>query len=83
LNFAALVFPVLLNGVPTGTATLLDGTTALATATLNGSGIVTFTTTLGTGSHSISVAYSGDSQYAPSQSNTDALVSKGMPTTCE
>jgi hypothetical protein len=83
LNFAALVFPVLLNGVPTGTATLLDGTTALATATLNGSGIVTFTTTLGAGSHSISVAYGGDSQYAPSQSNTDALVSKGMPTTCD
>jgi hypothetical protein len=83
LNFSALVFPVLLNGVPTGTATLLDGTTVLATATLNGSGVATFTTTLGSGSHSISVAYGGDTQYAPSQSNTDALVSKGMPTSCD
>jgi hypothetical protein len=83
LNFAALVFPVLLNGVPTGTATLLDGTTVLATATLNSYGVATFTTTLVAGSHSISVAYGGDSQYAPSQSNTDALVSKGMPTTCQ
>jgi hypothetical protein len=83
LNFAALVVPVLLNGVPTGTATLLDGTTVLATATVNSYGVATFTTTLGAGSHSISVAYNGDSQYAPSQSNTDALVSQGTAGTCD
>jgi Bacterial Ig-like domain (group 3) len=82
LNFYSLVVPVLLNGVPTGTATLVDGTTVLATATLNSYGVVTFTTTLGAGSHSISVAYNGNSQYAPSQSNTDVLVSQGAAGTC-
>ena len=83
LNFSALVFPVLLNGVPTGTATLLDGTTVLATATLNSKGVVTFPTSLGAGSHSISVAYNGDSRYAPSQSNPDPLVSKGLASSCD
>ena len=82
LNFYALVAPVLLNGVPTGTATLLDGTTVLATATLNSYGVVAFATNLAAGSHSISVAYGGDGQYAPSQSNTDVLVSQGMASTC-
>jgi hypothetical protein len=82
LNFSASVVPVLPNGVPTGTATLLDGATVLATATLNSSGAVTFTTNLGVGSHSISVAYNGDGQFAPSQSNTDVLVSQGIASNC-
>jgi len=82
LNFHALVVPVLLNGVPTGTATLLDGTTVLESVALNGLGVASFTTNLGAGSHSISVAYNGDSQYAPSQSNTDVLVSQGTAGTC-
>jgi hypothetical protein len=82
LNFAAVVQPALQSGVPSGTATLLDGTTVLATGTLNSSGAVKFTTTLSSGSHSISVAYQGNSQFAPSQSASDVLVSKNLGPNC-
>jgi hypothetical protein len=82
LKFSTLVIPVLLSGVPTGTATLLDGTTVLATATLGSLGFATFTTDLSAGSHSISVAYNGDSRYAPSQSNTLTFLSQGTLGTC-
>ncbi len=51
-------------GRPTGTVTFMDGTTTLGTGTLSTSGGVTtatFTTsTLALGSHSITAAYSGD-----------------------
>ncbi len=46
---------------PTGQVTLLDGTTALATAQLGAGGLATFTTAnLSSGQHSITVAYAGD-----------------------
>ena len=47
--------------IPTGTVTLLDGTTALATGTLQTGGIATFSiTTLTGGNHSITASYAGD-----------------------
>jgi Bacterial Ig-like domain (group 3) len=76
LTFSTRVFPVLLTGTPTGAAKLLDGTTVLATSPLDSKGTATFTTALGSGSHSISIAYQGDSHYAPSQSAVDVLVSQ-------
>lgn len=46
---------------PTGTVTFLDGTSILGTATLNSSGIATFSTaSLSAGSHSMTASYAGD-----------------------
>jgi hypothetical protein len=55
--------------IPTGTVTFLDGTTTLGTATLNGSAQATFTTSsLSTGSHSITAVYGSDANFATSTS---------------
>jgi hypothetical protein len=56
-------------GTPSGTLTFLDGTTALGTGTLNGSGVATLTTsTLTVGTHSITANYSGSGNFASSTS---------------
>jgi MYXO-CTERM domain-containing protein len=56
-------------GTRTGTATFLDGATVLGTGAVNASGVATFATTaLGIGSHSITVAYGGDTNFATSTS---------------
>jgi hypothetical protein len=48
---------------PTGTVTFYNGSTSLGTATLDASGVATFsTTTLPTGSDSITARYGGDSK---------------------
>jgi len=48
--------------MPTGTVTFLDGTSVLGTATLDSSGIATFSTaSLSAGSHSLTASYAGDS----------------------
>jgi hypothetical protein len=55
--------------VPTGTVTFLDKATTLGTATLNGAGVGAYsTTTLSTGTHSITAQYGGDSNFAASTS---------------
>ncbi len=60
VTFTAVV-KGLVSGTPTGTVTFKDGTTALGTNTLNGSGTATFiTTSLSVGSHSITAVYGGD-----------------------
>lgn len=52
----------------TGTMTFFDGTTQIGSSALSG-GSATFTTTaLAAGPHSISVTYSGDSNYGPAAS---------------
>ncbi len=57
--------------VPTGTVTFYDGVTVLGTATLNGNGVATLSTTsLAVGSHNVTVAYSGDANFDPSISAT-------------
>jgi len=66
---ANVVFTATITGVgaiiPTGNATFKDGATTLGTAALNASGAATFqTASLAVGSHSISIAYSGDTSYA-------------------
>ena len=57
---------------PTGTVSFKDGTTQLGSpATLNGSGVAQLMTgSLSVGSHSITAAYSGDTNCAGSTSNT-------------
>ncbi len=55
--------------VPTGTATFLDGSVVLGTASLNSSGLATYTTAmLAAGSHNITASYSGDGAFSPSLS---------------
>lgn len=58
-------------GTPTGTVSFLDGTTTLATETLNSSGAASFTTSsLTIGNHSIRAVYSGSSNLATSTTST-------------
>jgi len=72
------------SGTPTGTVTFMDGSTALNTATLNGSGKATFkTSALPAGSDSITVVYSGDTNFVTGTSpvlsqtvNLDATTTK-------
>jgi hypothetical protein len=55
---------------PTGTVKFMDGTTALGSSSLNGSGIATFSiATLSVGTHSLTAAYGGDSTSDPSTSS--------------
>jgi hypothetical protein len=57
------------SGTPTGTVTFKEGTSTLFTASLNASGVATFTTSsLAAGSHSIAAVYGGDANFAPSTS---------------
>jgi len=55
--------------VPTGTVTFKDGTKSLSSKSLNASGQATFSTSsLGRGSHSITVVYGGSSNFLTSTS---------------
>ncbi len=57
------------SGVPTGTATLLDGSTVLGQQTLDANGAAQFAlSTLGVGSHALTVNYSGDARYSAASS---------------
>ena len=63
----------------TGTVTFRDGATVLGTATVV-DGTATFTTSaLGEGPHSITASYSGDANFAPSESAADAIVIAAGP----
>jgi MBG domain/Bacterial Ig-like domain (group 3)/Putative Ig domain len=56
-------------GTPTGTVTFMDGATALGTGTLSG-GVATFaTSSLAAGSHAITAAYNGDTNFLASTSS--------------
>jgi hypothetical protein len=56
-------------GVPTGTVSFFDGTTNIGNSNLNNNGVGTLTTsTLAVGTHSITVTYNGDTNFAPSTS---------------
>ncbi len=54
--------------IPTGTVTFTTGTTTLGSATLDTSGVASFTPNLPNGVFPIVASYSGDSLHAPSQS---------------
>ncbi|MBI1761098.1 MAG: Ig-like domain repeat protein [Acidobacteria bacterium] len=56
-------------GAPTGAVMFLDGATSLGQGTLNASGVATFTTsTLTAGTHKLTAAYAGDTNYGSSTS---------------
>ncbi len=65
----------------TGTVTFQDGATILGTGTFNAAGVATFTTsTLATGTHTITAVYGGDSNYASATSAPLTEVVGTVPT---
>jgi hypothetical protein len=69
VTFTAVVAPKSGSGIPTGIVAFSDGGTQIGTASLNSFGSVAFdTSSLAVGSHSISAAYSGDTNFAASTS---------------
>jgi hypothetical protein len=70
-------------GTPTGTVSFYDGSTFLGTGTLDSTGHATLVTSaLGVGSHSLSAAYGGDTNFAASTSSALAeTITTGTTTT--
>jgi hypothetical protein len=81
VTFTATVHAASGTATPTGTVAFKDGGTSLGTpVTLNGSGVASFTTsTLSSGSHTITAVYSGDSNFATSTS-APLIQQVGAPT---
>jgi len=74
VTFTAKVAHTSGSTAPTGTVTFNNGTTKLGSGTLENTGSATFTTSsLAAGSYSVTAAYSGDTNYAPSTSSAVAL----------
>ncbi|HEY6269889.1 MAG TPA: Ig-like domain repeat protein [Candidatus Acidoferrum sp.] len=71
------------SGAPTGTVTLMDGTTSLGTSSLSSGGTAQLTVGgLSAGSHSITAAYSGDANFTASTSTALVeTVNQGSTTT--
>ena len=66
------------SNVPTGTVTLLDGTSSLGTVHLNASGLATLSTaSLTVGTHSITASYGGDSKDGSSVSSAVSVTVTG------
>jgi len=58
------------SGTPTGTVTLMDGSSSLGSTTLPANGVAQFAiSSLAPGAHTISASYSGDASYAGSTSS--------------
>jgi hypothetical protein len=69
VTFTAIVSGGPADGIPTGSITFSDGSTALGTVALDGSGQATFTTSaLLLGDHPITAVYSGDTAFTGSTS---------------
>ena len=66
LTFTATVSGA--SGTPTGSVSFYDSTTLLGTATLNSSGVATFTDTLSAGTHTVTATYTGDTNFNHSTS---------------
>jgi len=65
-----------IDAVPTGTVVLNDGATMLASGTLDGNGVFSYTTAaLTQATHAITAAYAGDNYFAAS---TSAVLSQGV-----
>ncbi|MBB5055739.1 sugar lactone lactonase YvrE [Granulicella aggregans] len=79
------------SSIPTGNIVFKDGTSTIGTIGVNGSGIATLTTsTLSTGTHTITATYQGDTDYSSSTSapltqtvqkvaTTSAVISSANP----
>ena len=68
----------LYKGIPTGTVTFFNGSTALDASSLNSSGVATFSvSTLTVSTHSITATYNGDTNFTPSTSPVLSQVVQG------
>lgn len=75
VTFTATVTPTSGSAAPVGTVWFMDGSVQLGSATLNASGVATFTTPdLGTGSHKITSAYQGGSYFTASSTTRTQTV---------
>jgi RHS repeat-associated protein len=63
---AAVTSSITTAGVPTGTVTFYDGSAALGTVGLDATARASLTTTLATGTHTMTATYSGDRSFNPS-----------------
>jgi hypothetical protein len=85
IQFSPIVFTATLTGwttPPTGSISFTDGTTALGTAALNGSGVASFPVPpLAVGSHNITAVYAGDATYYGSQYSFTQTVNLAPSTT--
>ncbi len=74
VTFTATVTETSGTSVPTGTVKFMNGSNMLGSASLNGTGVATFSSsTLAAGSYSVTAAYQGDSNNAASSSSAVAL----------
>ena len=68
------------SGTPTGTVTFFNGATPLGMATLNSSGVATYSTMMPVGLYGITASYVGDNNYAAATSNSVSVgVNKATP----
>ena len=68
------------SGTPTGVVQFTDGTSTLATVTLDGTGKAILTTSsLSVGTHTVAVDYSGDANFGTSASGTVSVVIQASP----
>jgi hypothetical protein len=80
VTFIATVTASSGSGTPTGTVAFLDGSTVLATATVDGSAQATYTTdALAVGSHSMTAVYGGDPNFSGSTSAMLTQTVNGVP----
>ena len=63
------------SGTPTGSVTLLDGSSAVATLSLSPAGTASYTSTLSLGVHPMTAAFPGDSNFLP---GTSAISTVGI-----
>ena len=72
-------------GTPSGSVTFYDGSTALSTVTLSGGAASMVTTTLSIGTHTLTISYTGDTNFAPIAQNvvvtTITITNPGGPAT--
>jgi Glycoside hydrolase family 44/Bacterial Ig-like domain (group 3) len=80
VTFAAKVAAAGGTATPTGTITFLDSSASIGTATLRGGSAQITLTSLTTGTHSISAAYSGDTNYNSSTSAVTTVTVEPAPT---
>ncbi len=75
VTYTAVVSSTGMLATPTGTVTFLDGTATLGTATLDGMGVATFTTTaLTAGTHTVNAQYAGDSGHLPATGSVSQTI---------
>ena len=70
VTFTATIVPAAGSATPTGSVIFKDGTTQLGAITVSGGTAAYSTTTLTVGSHSITAAYSGDTNFVSATSGT-------------